>query len=388
MKAETPVAIAVIERDELRLAQILEVLRRCTGADSFDRLDDALAGWDHGLRHLLVLGPSQATPSILERVGALVRSDTGCGALLVVSDPDPDLMRAVVRAGVHDAIPFSGISDALTPAVTELLDRLKASRPSVEPSPVPQTRRGRVVAVFSPKGGVGRSTIAVNLAVLLAKRSNERVVVVDADPEFGDVSVLFRLNPARTILDAIDAGERLDVDLLASLLTTHHDSGVAVLAAPADPTLTAKVTPQSVSMLLQVLRDLPAMTVVDMPRTIHDVDLQFLAESDDIVFVTGMDVPSMKNARLGLQALELARIPLDRIVHVLNRADSNVRLSPRDVEKTLQLKVDVSIPSDVLVPRSMNLGTPAVLVGKRSRFAARLDDIATMLLSRTTEGAR
>jgi pilus assembly protein CpaE len=123
--------------------------------------------------------------------------------------------------------------------------------------------------------------------------------------------------------------------------------------------------------------------VVDTTPILDDRVLQVLSESDDIVYVVGMDIPSVKNARLGLQALEAVQVPLQRVLLVLNRADSRVHLSARDVERSLRMKVDAALPSDALVPQSVNRGAPAVLEFERSRFAARMREIADLVVSRS-----
>ncbi len=379
---------AVIEEDAVVLSQMVRALESQPTVRPYSNLEEVLqARPSTPHRLVLVLGPSQAGEAVLDKVGALVRAEASTGALLVVSEPDTGLLRSALRAGLDDAVPLERIWDDLVPAVEDLGRRLDAAsaeaREAAHRPPDPNST-GRVTAVYSPKGGVGKSVVAVNLAVAFASRTRRRVVLVDSDPQFGDVSVMLRLNPMHTVIDAAAAGERLDPVLLESLLTRDDRSGVFVLAAPTDPTSPTKISAQSVSLLIQVLRDMGALVVVDTPRLLDDAVLQFLAESDDIVYVVGMDVPSVKNARLGLQALELVQIPLSRVLVVLNRADSRVQLAPRDVEKVLEMKLDVSLPSDALVPKSVNRGTPAVLAHDRSRFAERVHELAELLLERAS----
>lgn len=388
----TTPGIAAVEEDPMVLEHMIRALDResIPVTRPYRHLSEALPSL-HAPQEptVLVLGPSQAVGTVLDQVGELVRTEGRVGAVLVVAQPDASLLRAVVRAGIADVIPFERIHDDLRVAIDELAHELAASAEVVpEPAPavMPVSAAGRVVGVFSPKGGVGKSTVAVNLAAALASRTDQRVVLVDADLQFGDVGVMLRLNPEHSLLEAIGAGDQLDPVLLESLLLKDARSGLSVLAAPTDPTQGAKITPQQVSNLVGRLRDMGAIAVVDMPSLLDDIVLQLLAESDDIVYVIGTDVPAVKNARLGLQALELVQIPLSRVMLVLNRADTRVQLPPRDVEKVLEMRLDFSLPSDDLVVRSVNEGTPAVLAHGRSRFAGRVRAMAELLLARA-EGA-
>ena len=378
-----PTSVAVVEEDAFTLSQIVRALGDVQNVTPYNSLGEFLvARPPAALRHIVILGPSQAREAVLGDVNELVRAEPGTGALLVVAVPDATVLRLAIRAGLDDAVPLERIREDLRPAVEEVDARLRVAvvEPSSASHAASEMARGRVASVFSPKGGVGRSVVAVNLAVSFASKTRRKVVLIDADPQFGDVSVMLRLSPAHTFVDAVAAGDRLDSTLLESLLTHDSRSGIYVLAAPTDPTTPAKITAKSVSVLLEVLRAMGALVVVDTPRVLDDVVVQFLSESDDIVYLVGMDIPSVKNARLGLQVLELVQIPLQRVLLVLNRADSRVQLSPRDVEKVLEMKLDVSLPSDALVPKSVNRGAPAVL--EHSRFAGQIHEMADLLLSR------
>ena len=370
--------VAVVEEDAVYLTTIIGELGAFR-AEPFSSLDELVleAGLDRHPVMVIVLGPSQAEEDTLERLRGLIRSRIGLGAVLVVAENSGGVLRMALKAGIDDAIGIDAIGAELSSAVQELGYRLDsevseaaavaAVPPSVEVGPALE---GRVTAVYSPKGGVGKSVVAVNLAAALARRSRQPVVIVDLDLQFGDVAVMLRMQPVHNVAEASLARERLDAELARNLLARHEGSGVLVLSAPTEPSMEEHVTPAMVSRLLRVLREIGAHIVVDTPPHLSDVLLQLLDDSDDIVLVVGMDVPSVKNARLGLQTLEMVNVPLDRVIVVLNRADSKVHLSVRDVERTLRMKIDVTLPSDALVTQSVNKGIPAVIEYERSKFAS------------------
>lgn len=332
----------------------------------------------------VVLGPSVASSASLETIGALGPAVRARRIVLVTAQPDMELLRLALRMGVEDAIPLDRVAVEL-PSVLAALEgaerSLSPTRPQERtPNASSISTPGRVVTVFSPKGGAGKSVLSVNLASTLARRGG-RAVLVDADFALGDVSVMLRLDPAHTIVEAVGRLDRLDPTLIGGLLTHHEPSGLDVLAAPPSPSDAEKITPVMLSGVLGVLRTMASMVVVDTPPVLDDLVLTLLAESDVVVLVVSLDVPSVKNARLGVQALELVRDPSAPVLLVLNRAGSKVYLSTRDVERTLGLAADVTLPSDVLVPRSINKGVPAALAYERSRFAGGIRRLADLVVT-------
>ena len=383
-----PTRVAVIEDDAVTLHHLVEALKEEEGVHPFLSLDDLLQDREVVLDGMvLVLGPSQLDEVVLDRTNALLHTKPSLGALLVVEEVDSSVLRIALRSGLDDAVALSRVEEDLPQAVRDLgfrLSSLKASAPAPTAADG-RGRRGRVTTVFSPKGGVGKSVVALNLATALAQHDSATVALVDLDVNFGDISVMLRLKPAHHVGEAAAAGSRLDTVLMESLLFHDERTGVAVLAAPPGGGGNERFAPESVADILSTIRTIADHVIVDTPAGLDENVLQALSESDDIVFVVGMDVPSVKNARLGLQALELVGVPLNRIVVALNRADSRVHLDHRDIERALQMKVDVCLPSDSLVPQSVNTGAPAVLEFGRSRFAGRIREIASLIAERAAE---
>ena len=384
-------SVLLVEEDPIVRDHILKAVRGATPAQAFANLDALDGAVIHpGRPVLLVLGPSQATPDVLDRVGALLKATEGAGAVLVVEHSSTALMRIALRSGVNDAIELSQIGAQLPDALDELALRLEdelAAPPAKHAAGRNAHRRAFVTTVFSPKGGVGKSVTAVNLATALARTSGEPVVVLDLDLQFGDIAVMLRLQPVHTFTDAVSAGEDLDETLLRSFLARHDKSGVSVLAAPTSPSEADRVDSAAMLRVLDILRGMFAHVVVDTPPHLSEVVLQAVAESDLVCFVVEMDVPSVKNARLGLQAFELLQLPLAKVVLLLNRANSKVHLKPDDIERFLEMKVDIALPSDAAVPQSINQGVPALLEYPRSQYAAQIDQLAGLVLARSEEAS-
>jgi len=191
---------------------------------------------------------------------------------------------------------------------------------------------------------------------------------------------MMKLTPQHTIVDAVAAIHRLDPQLLQSLLIRHDPSGLYVLPAPVEPAFADQVSGADMLRIVKVLQSFCAYVVIDTPAHFNDVVLALLEASDDILLISGMDIPNIKNVKLGLQTLRLLNIPVSKLKLVLNRSNSKVKLDIGEVERTLQMKADVLIPSDILVPQSVNKGVPAVIDAPKSGVSRSLEQLASLFV--------
>ena len=228
--------------------------------------------------------------------------------------------------------------------------------------------RGRVVTVFSPKGGTGKTVVATNVAVRLAKHAGGRTLLLDLDLQFGDAAIVLGLEPAKTIYDLVVAPGELDQEKLAGYVTK-HPCGLDVLAAPLRPEDAELVVEGKVTALIEVARGSYDTIVVDTSPFFHGAMLATLDRTDELLVLCGLDVPTLKNVRLALQTLELLSFPASRITYVMNRASANVGLKTREVEESLKVKVGHELPADRAVQVCVNRGEPVVLAEPRSDFA-------------------
>ena len=384
-------AVIVVEADAGTRNNLSQLLPPGWVPQAFGSLDEADgARIEPGRPVILLLGPSQATEDALQRAAATLKATPGTGAVLVLDFVSPRLMSLALRAGVNDAVNLESADEHLAKALADLARRLEDDigrhrddrHRTTPPSALPA---GFITSVFSPKGGVGKSVIAVNLAAALIRRTGEPVVVVDLDLQFGDVAVMLRLQPRHTIADALGAGDLLDEALLRTFLARHDKSGIFVLPAPISPSEADLASPTPMLRVLELLRDMFPYVVVDTPPHLSELVLQAVAASDAIAFLVGLDVPSVKNAHLGLQAFDLLQVPRSKVALVLNRSDSKVHLTTRDIETALETTIDVGFPSDLTVPQSVNQGQPALLAYPRSRFTAQAYELADLVLARADE---
>ena len=373
--------LAVVEDDKERRDALVAALSEHAEVVTYGSLEDLRLAREPHIAAVAVLGPSQSGPAELKEVEELSRHLPLLGIILLVETLTTSVLQQALRSGVKDVLSASPDSGEIMAAV-ERVSETFALVP-VAPASRPREADGhqsQVITVFSPKGGTGKSVIVTNLAILLARRTPGTVAIVDADLQFGDVSVMLKLAPKHTVIDAVAAIERLDRPLLESLLTT-HGSGVKVLPAPVEPAFADQVGAGDMLQIIRGLRAFCDVVIIDTPASFNEIVLSVLDESDVILIVAGLDIPNIKNVKIGLQTLRMLNTPVSKIKLILNRANSKVKLDVGQVEKTLQLKADSLIPSDVAVPRSVNKGIPIVEDAPKSGVSRALESLADLFIA-------
>ena len=230
---------------------------------------------------------------------------------------------------------------------------------------------GMIITVFSTKGGSGKSVTATNIACSLAMRSDRPVVLIDGHLQFGDVAVMLKLQPTHTVVDAVTQLDKLDAGLMQQLMTTHEDTGLRVSARhPWSPPLRTKFSGEQMVRLCEIIKRFAGHVIIDLPAYFNDVVLSLIEASDEVIMVAGLDIPNIKNVKIGLTTLALLDIPKERLHLVLNRSDSKVKLDVNEVERTLQVHAAAQVSSDVVVPISVNKGSPVVVSAPKSSVAS------------------
>ena len=361
-----------------------------------DEVAEALKGYDvvrvrapHDAQRVLsdkdvsvaIIGPSFSTDTGLAEAGLLLDLKPGLPMVLVSEELTTEILRAALRAGFRDVIepPVTAVK------MKDVLGTVEAQqRRLAPPEEERRPRLGKVVTVISPKGGAGKTVTATNLGlVLTAWAGPNRVVMVDADLQFGDVCLALQLDPKTSIVDAARDLDKLDEALLESVLV-RHGSGLHVLPAPLEPAMADEVPTEAVVRILAMLKRMFDYIVIDTAPFLDEPVLSILERSDDVLLVVDMDLPSVKNAKLALDTLRVIKYPIEKIQLVLNRANSKARLDVEELERSLGLQVGAAIPSDKLVPRALNEGVPVVALYPRSKVSRGFQAVAQLVVDRET----
>ncbi len=381
-------AVAVVAADQAVRARLAMLVG--AGTSAYGTLDELASALDGG-PVVAVLGPNFVDAIELVAVEQLLAARREVVAVMVTDELSTDLLQRALRAGVKDVLqsPVEALDlQAAVERVARTIAPVSAPTTPTSDLSIEPGELGRVVMVFSTKGGSGKSVIASNLAVLLAQRSEKPVVLVDADLQFGDVAVMLKLSPQHTIVDAVGSLDRLDATLLRELLIEHSPEGLLVLPAPLEPAFADQIGAAEMVRIVETLRTFAGFVVIDTPAYFNDVVLGLIEISDDVLLVAGMDIPNIKNVKIGLQTLRLLNTPMEKLRLILNRANSKVRLDASEVERTLGVKAEALIPSDIVVPQAVNRGEPVVYSAPRSAVTKAFEELADQFIPQSSKKRR
>lgn len=340
----------------------------------------------HGLQSacdVVLFGPSISADEAFAAARSLREANRPTSVLLVTKGVSAELLRKALKAGVDDVLeqgcPVMEVESSLREAVAAAQRRAASDRGSE----AVQSPKGEVITVFSTKGGVGKTVVATNLAVAIAGMGKS-VALVDLDLQFGDVGIMLGLEPVRTIVGAVQSGERLDHELLDGYLL-EHSANLRVLLAPTQPEDAEMVTASRIDRILGLLAEKFDYVIVDTPPSLDEAVLTALDKSTSVIAIAMMDVASIKNTRISLQKLGQLGYNNAIVDVLLNRADSKVLLKPEDVEQAIGARIKYRLPSDPQIPRSLNKGVPVVRDMPKSQPARVLLAIAKSIVETAEE---
>ena len=376
----------IVESSQTNADMMLSVTGgQSTVVSNLEELKRVLA--DAPQEFAIVIGPNVDLEAAAALADTLRVTRPTVSVILIRRRVDTIVLAEALRSGMREVVDerdLTGLGSAVTRAhqVWEALNG--GASGSLEGS------RGKLVTVFSPKGGVGKTTLAVNMAVALNEKGAKRVCLVDLDLAFGDVAITLQLFPARTIADATHLESGLDFAVLEPLLTEYkHD--LYALVAPTQPDARDTVAPALVGRVLNILKHQFDFVVVDTSPAFDEYVLQALDETDELLLVTTLDVPTLKNVKVAVETLDLLNFPKPKRHLVLNRADDKVGLSPEKVESTLSMSIAAAIPTSSQVAHATNAGEPIVSAAPRHAVTQAVTQLARRVsveaVATTTEGA-
>ncbi len=329
----------------------------------------------------VVIGPEVALEQACELAEAARLDRPELGVILLRSRVDVMTLGAALRAGVREVVAAddqSALGEALRRS-RELTSRLLGHAGGAAKD------TGKIVTVFSAKGGVGKTTLSTNVAVHLAS-VGVRTLLVDLDLAFGDVAISLQLLPASSIFDAVAMSGHLDESGLAQLVTHHEASGLDVICAPNDPGDADRIPVNVVTELLKVARQNYDFVIVDTPPSFTEHVLAACDISASLVLIATLDIPAVKNLRVAMDTLDMLGSPKDARIIVLNKADTKVGLRPEDVVTAIKTPIAVNIPNSLAVPASVNRGVPIVLDDPKNGVSVSIRHLADAHLREQVPG--
>ncbi|WP_439936380.1 AAA family ATPase [Nocardia sp. N13] len=329
----------------------------------------------------VVIGPSVPAEAAAELAQWARVHRPDLGVILLRHTVDSNALALALRSGMREVVAardLAGITTAVQRARSvanaigqTLLDEAQAAADTARAQVAAEAEhaaaiaqaeaeapRGKVITVFSTKGGVGKSLVATNLGVALAD-SGRSACLVDLDVNSGDVAIMLQLTPQRTINDLVGFNGVIEEEGITSILTRHSDN-LSIVAAPVRLDSPDQASIEDISKLVDALRRMVDFVVIDTSGVFDDHALCALDKSDVIVLVGTLDIPSLKALKLATSTLEVLNFPKSTWRFVLNRADGKVGLSADEYEKTLGLKADASLVSSREVLAAVNRGEALV----------------------------
>jgi pilus assembly protein CpaE len=322
---------------------------------------------------------------------AIAREAPATQVIMMSVQSEADYLRRSMLAGARDFLtkPFSG--DELISTIRRVYEMGESRRramPARQPAaampmaammaaPRPE---GKIIAVFAPKGGVGCTILAVNMAIAMHRVTRESVVLVDASLQFGDIAVMLNLQPTYSIADLVPQIDEMDSNVLETVLVS-HTAGIKVLLSPPRPEMADLVSAEHLQRILEQLKHRYDYIVVDTWTSLHDTVLVILDQADLIVLPTTPDISSLRNVRLFFEVTEQLDYPPEKMVLVLNKSDRRSGIRAGDIQESIKHPVVGEIPlDDAAALVSVNRGVPFVVSDGSRPISQAVTHLAEKLL--------
>lgn len=333
---------------------------------------------------IVVLAPSVGDDEAIALAEFSARESAATAVLLVRDVPVDGSFPRLVRGGVRDVVDLTKGRNEFRDALRRAVEWNGGMR-STASANGSRGPTGVVVAVFSTKGGTGKTFLACNLAAALAERSGSQVGLLDLDHDLGDVFAYFDAEPSRTLQELLTLDDGADAEAVAQL-GTPLAKGITGFGSRPDPRA-EPIPGAAIARMVSKLKDAFAFSVVDATSEYSDHVLAALDLSDAICLVTGLDAIGVRHMSIAIQTLQNLGVGRERLHFVVNRADSKVDLTIQDIERLLEIHVDSRIPSSPLVPRSINQGKLLWFDKRRSDVAKGVEALADRLMAKLTPAA-
>lgn len=293
---------------------------------------------------VVLVGVEEPVARALKTVESLALGQPRWPVIVLSSKGDRDSIRKAMRAGADDYIAKPSSSKELRAAIASIVAREREKAATAAGSRT-TGRAGTIVSVFGVKGGIGKTTLATNLAASAAMESKQRIALVDLDLQFGDVALMMDVVPAKTISDVVDAIDKLDADLIEGYLAKHN-SGVAVLPAPLHIDGSDGVSGDRIQKLLEVLAAVYDYVILDTPNALNETVVAALDASTLVLLVTTPEIPCIKRTKACLDLMKHWQYSEDKVKLVVNKVNGRAEASPEDIESVLRYPAFWKLPFD------------------------------------------
>ncbi|MBU4292944.1 MAG: P-loop NTPase, partial [Actinobacteria bacterium] len=378
--------ITLIDKTEESIERVSRLLRNLSDLDigqTSTSLDDLRSLMLEKIPAIVLVGPLY---TLVDLENLLKTCGQGAGLVKIIlftGEQSSNIFRKAIKINIFDVLEFPFNYGDMKESISRARVAIKEITGEKD---IPQTEETRAknkisknIMIFSSKGGTGKSFIATNLAIDLYNQTKKRVVLVDLNYQTGDIALILDIVPRHTFYDITSIINQLDTEMLSSFLT-QHSSGVKILPAPVDPTQSESISTKATVKILDTLAKICDYMVIDAPSNFSENTLALLEKIDFLCMVASMDVPSIKNLKVALEVVDQLKFPEENILIIINRANTKVGITTDEIEDTLKRKIDITIPSDRLVPLTINQGNPIISVYPKSAVSKSINKLTKYLI--------
>jgi pilus assembly protein CpaE len=346
--------------------------------------------------HVIIMDINMPDMDGIAATEAVLKELPSAQIVILSVQSEPDYMRRAMLAGARDFLPKPPSADELVSTIRKVGQRAltqtavvpSVQGPGVSASASPaHAVHGKIIVVYSPRGGVGRTMVSTNLALSL-QTEDTPTIIVDAALQFGDVAACLNLQTRNSLLDLIEQVGELDSDLV-DRIAVHHPSGLKVVAAPARPEQAESVQGAQVSKVIRFLATMFHYVVVDTSSALNESTIGAIDSSDVVVLIGAPDLPTIKNLRMFFDLSEALNLTPQKIVLIMNRMDKRFGISAEKVADLLKQPILAQIPlDDRVVPLSTNNGEPLILQDRTKPVARAILEMTQAVKTRLAEIAQ
>lgn len=345
------------------------------GSEALERIDNLSPD-------IIIMTLGAGDNDVLSLTERIIFNRPRCHVILLAEYLDVDVLQSALTVGAHNVIEFPKSSKDFCEYIKTVYNNETARIESLN-GKQNLSWVSKVITVYGAKGGLGKTTLAINLAVKLAE-SRKKVAIVDLDLQFGDINVFLDIDPVDTIFELVQELSAPNIDLIRSYMSV-HSSGVHVLCAPKSPEYAELISPEKVQSILSQLRTYYDYVIIDTAPSYNDVTITALEASSTILFLTGLDISILKNSKLSLNILKSLQ-QLNKVKIIVNRAVNVGSITLDDVQKLIDCPIWAKIASDYKVAvTALNRGVPFVTGAPKTELSQSVSSVAALLLEGTED---
>jgi pilus assembly protein CpaE len=373
------IRVMIIGNNDNRIYEIKSLLKNDRIAFiGYSRNEDNVLEKSVSLKpHVIVIQCETEYKEAIELAEKIYVKIPGCSVILICDHFDVNYIENILSAGIRKVLQFP-IDAATLIENIELVHRMEKSRMENADLNLSNNFQSRIITVFGAKGGIGKTTITVNLAVALAKMG-KKVAIIDADLQFGDVNVYFDIDPKDTISELSQGNDASDIDAIKRLMALHF-SGVSIICAPKSPEYAEYVTPKTIETLINTLRPFYDYIFIDTSPQFNDITMVAIENSNLVLLVTVPDISTLRNTKIALNILESLQ-QREKTEIIINRMAKGL-ISIKDIQRVLNIQSKNTIAMDFKTATNcQNKGIPIIIDSPKSEIGKDLNKLAKFIVN-------